>query len=1132
MTPKAIHQYAPECRDGDSVTNSMLFIQRLVRAAGIDSDIYCDRDDARLQVLHRDEYEDNDGHLLLVHYRGGAADGAWLRNLAARRVLVFHGVTPAGCFEADDPRQAELRQSQAQLDEWREWLAGAIAVSEKGLDALLEHGFEAAHCAVIPLLVDLPRLYSEQVVPPARPLEDAFRLLFVGHFAPYKNQTDLLESLYHVRRMTRANVTLTLVGGSTDPAYRRRVEQTVERLELQDAVTLAEEADQEALWQHYAQADLYASYSRYEGCGTRLLEAMAHRLPVVAFEAPDSTVSETLGAAGLLTNRDDPLRFAALLATVIQQPRLRRQLVQQGLERLAAFEPPRLYEALQQFLQRLGLSLPAQALADTLVPELDVRIEGPYDGSYSLAMVNRHMAEALGAAGLQVALHSSVGGADPQPHPESLARQPALAQLSQRATAIPRARHVLRLLYPLRLTAMGGRHHGLNAYGWEESALPADTIEQMNRHLHYITSMSAWVNKILLDNGVTAPAFNVGIGADHILEHSADDALLVDNGIQLGSGLRFLHISSCFPRKGVDVLLEAYGQAFTRSDNVTLIIKTFPNPHHDIDAEVAHWRARYPLAAPVVIINRDLPDSAVRALYQQCHVLVAPSRGEGFGLPMAEAMLHDMPVITTGYGGQTDFCREDTAWLLDYEFRRAETHMALDDSVWVEPSREGLQLLLRSFYEARSDNRWEAFTRNRVRAARQLIETQFSWQAVADRLRHAMKVSEELPALLPQPRFGSITTWNTRCGIATYSQLLLTPALDSCWILANDNSELTGTDSDRVIRCWQTGQSDDLDQLLAAIVAKQLQQVLIQFHLAFFNLTTLRRLLGRLHELGIQTFITFHATADQIGTDSRLSLRALLPELADVTRIFVHNVSDLNRLKSFGVVDNVMLFPHGAPSHPPESINKMTPPARMVGKRVIASYGFLMKHKGIHELIEAYALLRPTQPDTHLLLVNALYPGEASHQEAERCREAIARLDLQDHVTMVTDYLPDAESLAWLSLAECIVFPYQFTQESSSAAVRWGLATGKPVLCTPLGIFEDVSDAVTFLPGESPDDIAAGLSAQLSQDEKARLITTERQQRWLDNHSWRNLSQRLRNILMAAEADRLTTDLQSPATKI
>jgi glycosyltransferase involved in cell wall biosynthesis len=129
----------------------------------------------------------------------------------------------------------------------------------------------------------------------------------------------------------------------------------------------------------------------------------------------------------------------------------------------------------------------------------------------------------------------------------------------------------------------------------------------------------------------------------------------------------FLHISSCFPRKGVDCLLSAWGQAFSQADPVKLIIKTFDNPHNDIADQLERHRARadYP---EVELIEADYSQEQMRQLYRQADAFVAPSRAEGFGMPMAEAMMFGLPVIVTAHGGHTDFCNDDTAWLVDYRF--------------------------------------------------------------------------------------------------------------------------------------------------------------------------------------------------------------------------------------------------------------------------------------------------------------------------------------------------------------------------------------------------------------------------------------------------------------------------------
>ena len=59
-----------------------------------------------------------------------------------------------------------------------------------------------------------------------------------------------------------------------------------------------------------------------------------------------------------------------------------------------------------------------------------------------------------------------------------------------------------------------------------------------------------------------------------------------------------------------------------------------------------------------------LSASDKETLFATSGSLVHPSRGEGFGLIVAEAMAAGLPVITTDSGAVADFTSKSTAWLV------------------------------------------------------------------------------------------------------------------------------------------------------------------------------------------------------------------------------------------------------------------------------------------------------------------------------------------------------------------------------------------------------------------------------------------------------------------------------------
>jgi glycosyltransferase involved in cell wall biosynthesis len=970
-----------------------------------------------------------------------------------------------------------------------------------------------------------------------------------GPMESRKNAEGPLKAFAMLTDALRRNTQFVFAGKASDHD-RIKFNDLASALGIANRVIFTGYVSDEELIALYSAATVYVFPSLHEGFGLPALEAMACGAPTIGSNT--TSVPEVIGRQDALFDPRDPAAIARSISRVLEDETFAAELrayaprraacfswdstartALTAMESVVAHRPSRRRiwpiagETLQATYSRLieaigGLEVgvkpsehdqleaamligrsmatnDALARAGELPVSLCWRVEGPFDSNYSLALVNRCLADALARRGHQVGLHSTEGPGDFEPSADFLAGNPRVAELHRAAAAITpsQADVTSRLLYPPRVTDVASRINLLHAYPWEESALPPSWVENFNDALQGISCVSEHVRKIMVDNGVATLLGVCWNGVDHWDEVVADPNYPVP-----GKGFRFLHVSSCFPRKGVDVMLKAYGKAFTRDDDVSLIIKTFANPHNEVHRWLDDARRHNPVYPDVHIIEDDISNAELKHLYASCHALLAPSRAEGFGLPLAEAMLMELPVVTTAWGGQLDFCNEQTAWLVDYCFARAQTHFHLSDSVWAEPDPDALTEAMRQVRDAAP-----ALIKARTTAAKHLLRSRFKWSDAVQRLEQDVRRFAAAPTL-PEARIGWITSWNTRCGVATYASNLMASTDPPAAILAGETDDRTFQDGPEVVRCWHKGEGDMLERLVEVIERLHLNTLIVQFQYAFFDFRALAAFLRQQKAAGRVVIVMMHATEDPVDAPNK-QLRFIASSLAECDRVLVHSLSDLNRLKQLGVKRNTAIFPHGIIESSIEAL-----PADLTTRFHIASYGFFLPHKGLLELIDAVALLVRQGMDVELSMINAEYPEPVSHKQIDLAVKRIAQHSLQSRVRMVTQFLRDQESMSELAKADVVVFPYQCTGESASGAVRYGLASGKPVAVTPLAIFDDVSHVVHRLPGTGPQDIANGLRNLFHalHNDVAFGQVQQRAAQWCVGHRYPALARRLQTM--------------------
>ncbi len=157
-------------------------------------------------------------------------------------------------------------------------------------------------------------------------------------------------------------------------------------------------------------------------------------------------------------------------------------------------------------------------------------------------------------------------------------------------------------------------------------------------------------------------------------------------------------------RKGYDVLLRAWAEAFAPGDDAVLYVRAGfkgADMAQTLRETLAGLGIDPRAIAPVHVIPATLSDDELVALYRAADAFVLPSRGEGFGMPYLEAMALGVPVIGTQWGGATDFLDAGTgfpipATLAPVDDLYARAFPMYAGQRWAEPSVAATAAALRA----------------------------------------------------------------------------------------------------------------------------------------------------------------------------------------------------------------------------------------------------------------------------------------------------------------------------------------------------------------------------------------------------------------------------------------------------
>ena len=336
-----VHQVLATLGYGDAIGHEVLGIQRVLRAAGYNSEIFVETADSRLESLTRDFRElvdfSHPDNLLLHHFSLGSKASRTAFALPDRMALIYHNITPPEYFVGVHRTLArQCFRGRRELRAYASRCDLALGDSEFNRQDLEALGFPRT--AVLPVVPDFSHLDRAPNWMVAQDFDDDWsNILFVGRVIANKRIENLIRYFHAYQTAVNPRSRLLIVGAQSGfERYLASLHQLTATLGTSHVHFIGHVSDEE-LVAFYELADLFLCASEHEGFCVPLVEAFYKQVPVLAYAA--TAVPSTMDDAGVLFDDTDPMHVAALMDAILSDAALQDRIVDGQLaavERLRA----------------------------------------------------------------------------------------------------------------------------------------------------------------------------------------------------------------------------------------------------------------------------------------------------------------------------------------------------------------------------------------------------------------------------------------------------------------------------------------------------------------------------------------------------------------------------------------------------------------------------------------------------------------------------------------------------------------------------------------------------------------------------------------------------------------------------
>jgi glycosyltransferase involved in cell wall biosynthesis len=275
---------------------------------------------------------------------------------------------------------------------------------------------------------------------------------------------------------------------------------------------------------------------------------------------------------------------------------------------------------------------------------------------------------------------------------------------------------------------------------WETSKLHPAWSKYINQTVDKVLVGCEWNKEVFENSGVVKPIGVVphGISGDSFNNVTPYNIEGVDNKFM------FYSIFQWQERKNPKDLIKAYWHAFTGNEDVVLVLKTYRFGYSDdekkvVRDEIINLKKLTPMShyPKIILISDMLTEDEMLGLHARGDCYVSLDRGEGFGLCSFTAGACVNPIIVTGWGGATEYAKEDNSYLVDYTLTPVsgmpQSPWYRGDQVWAQPDVMDAVDHMKFVYFNRE------VAKDKGNRLRKFINENFSWEVIGQKIIKEME---------------------------------------------------------------------------------------------------------------------------------------------------------------------------------------------------------------------------------------------------------------------------------------------------------------------------------------------------------------------------------------------------------